>query len=166
MQLWQRRTLGALALGGSFVGLSLGFEQLFNPVSVWDKLLLIPFLALYGWGIWSGVALLENANGALRLNRRFWAVQIPFLSSPIAGYMFASGCLLYASFYPADIRFHFDVRFGSQFGYSLLQFEQPWAFGINLFAVCIYTYLTWCIRHEASAESLRSEIMIESTPSA
>ena len=164
MQMWQRRTLGALALGGSFLGLSLAFEQLFNSASLLEKLLQALFLGLYGWGIWCGIALLENADRALLLNRRFWAIQIPFVSSPIVSYMIASGCLLFVSFHPAETKFEFDVRFGSQAGYSLLRLGQAWAFGVNVFALGVYLFLTWCIRREMSVESLRCPQAVEPNP--
>lgn len=165
MRLWQRRVLGVLALGGSFLGLSIGFEQLFASVPLLSKVLCMPFLGLYAWGIWCGMALFEGADGAFRSNRRFWALQIPVLSSPIAGYTFASGCLLTISFQPAGARFNFGARFGSQFGYSLLQSEQPLAVGFNVVAVGVCLFLTRCIRRQEPALLVGTDPVLGPAPS-
>lgn len=149
MKIWHRRILGVLAAGGGYVGLSLGTEQLFALEWV-GKILVIPFMALYAWGIWCGIKMIEGTSSSLRTNRLFWACQIPVFSSPLISYMFASGALLNMAFHPADLRFSFDMRLGSQFGYSLMQ-DQSWAVGINFFALCMYWYLTWCLRREPFA---------------
>jgi len=165
MRLWQRRVLGTLTLGGSFLGFSLGFERLVTPNYAFNRLLLMPFIGLYIWGLWCGIALFEGAAGALRSSRCFWAFQIPVLYSPIVSYMFTSGCLLAISFRPAEVTFNFDVRLGSQFGYSLMQPAQPWIFGFNVVAAGICIFLTWCIRRQAPILHLGANPVLGPAPS-
>jgi hypothetical protein len=148
MQLWQRRVFGILALGGSFLGVSLVIEQLLAPVGLSDKALILPFLVLYACGIWCGLELIEGAAGALRSNRIFWMFQIPFITSPIFSYAFASGAVLNISFQPAHENLNFFVRLGSQLGVSLFRADVPWAFGVNVFALGACLYLTLGIRRE------------------
>lgn len=152
MQQWQRRILGVLALGGSFLGITLAFTLLLAPGSILGRSLVLPFLGLYCWGIWCGVRMLEDAEGAVRSNRLFWAVQIPFLTSPVAGYFFASGFLLFVTYQPANSSPGFVFRLGSQFEYSLLQPEKPFVFGVNIFALAIWVFLTYRLRTETLNE--------------
>jgi len=44
---------------------------------------MIPFFALYAWGIWCGVQMLESQPAATRSNLKFWAIQVPVLQSSI-----------------------------------------------------------------------------------
>jgi hypothetical protein len=151
MQLWQRRILGILALGGSVVGLGVGSTGLLLATGpVVGKLLSLPFLGLYCWGIWCGLRLLEGAESAYRLNRLFWALQIPYLTSPYVGYFFASGAYLFITFNLSDTRMGFQAYMGSQFGYSLLQSEKPLVIGINVFALAIFFYFTRLLRNPPS----------------
>lgn len=138
--------MGALAVGGGYVGLAIGSERAFN-VQLLEIFLMLPFMALYAWGMWCGIRLIEGTKGSLEANRWFWAYQIPIVSSPFISYMVASGALLNIVLHPEGFRFSIAVRFGSQFGASWMQ-DQPWSFGINIFALCISSYLTWRLREE------------------
>ena len=148
MRLWQRRTLGILALGGGFVGLALGSQMPMNTdLSVPARVLTLPFMALYGFGIWCGLGMLESRPGTVALNRLFWLLQIPYIMSPVAGYLFASGAMAYASFAPGS-GFGAMARFGSQFQYSLFELFRPFAIGVNLVALAVFAFLTWELRRE------------------
>jgi hypothetical protein len=144
MKRWERRVLGVLALGGSFLGLVLGTTLLVsqrNPLAI---AVAIPFLGLYVWGIWCGLRILEQPDqGVLKMNAWFWAVQVPYLMSPIAGYYFASGSMLYVVYQPGTSSVSMLWRFGSQFQYSFFQLDKPFVFGVNLFAIAIVTCIVW-----------------------
>jgi hypothetical protein len=143
---WERRVLGILALGGSFLGLVLGSALLVSTESLLARCLLVPFLGLYAWGIWCGTCLLEQRQNSVRANVMFWVVQIPYLTSPIAGYKFASGSLLYVTYSPSTSSPGLLYRFGSQFEYSLLKVGTPFVFGINVLALAVVIWLTYRLR--------------------
>lgn len=164
MKPWLRRALGVLALGGSFLGFAIGLEHILGSNPLLTKVAILPFIGLYAWGIWCGIALIEGVPGALRLNRFFWALQIPLISSPIVSYMFASGALLNISFEPALGKINFYVRFGSQYGGSVLNAEQPWGIGINVVALGVFMCLTWCIKHQGQGSRETINAVVEANP--
>ena len=143
---WERRVLGVLALGGSFLGLVLGSALLVSTKSLLAQFLTVPFLCMYLWGIWCGIALLEQRHNSTRDNVMFWFVQIPYLTSSIAGYSFASGSLVYVTYMPSSSSSGLLYRFGSQFEYSLLKSGTPFVFGVNLFALAVVLWLTYRLR--------------------
>jgi len=146
MHLWQRRLFGVLALGGSFTGLAVGLALLLVPGGILNKILSLPLLAMYVWGMICGLRLLEGRDEALRSNFYFWLVQIPFLTSPIAGYSFSSGASLYFMYQPSASTWNYFAGFGSQFSYSLLQTDKPFVAGFNLFALAVCGYLFFLLR--------------------
>lgn len=147
MNLWQRRFLGILTLGGSFLGGVAGTGPLFAAATpVLGRILALVAVGLYSWGVWCGAQLLEHSEDALRSNRAFWAIQIPYLISPVASYLFASGPLLYLTFQPFAFRFGFLGLLGSKFDYTLLQFDQPFVVGANVFAIAVFLFLNRCLR--------------------
>lgn len=158
MKDWQRRVLGVLALGGSFLGIALGVSLALAPgASFLARFFCIPFIGLYCWGVWCGLRMIEEPDTALRSNRIFWALQIPYFMSPIAGYFFASGSLLFVTFRPYDLNFGALWRLGSQFEYSLLQPDKPLTIGINLFALAVVVFLTVQLRKEPSSNSFKQD---------
>ena len=144
MKPWQRRILAILTLGGSFLGgvLSLGYLSA-NTIPVRDKFFVLISVAMYSWGVWCGTLLLESRDGAIAANRTFWAIQIPYLTSPIAGYIFASGAFLYVTFQPFALRFDYLFLLGSKFEFSLLQPAKSFVVGINVLAAGVYLFLHW-----------------------
>jgi hypothetical protein len=156
MQHWQRRLLGTLALGGGFLGVTIAFSLLIAPGQVvLARLLVLPFIVMYCWGAWCGLRLLEGDESSLKANRLFWLLQIPYFMSPIAGYFFASGALLYVTFRPTDLNVGAMLRLGSQFEYSLFQADKPLALGVNLFAVGVVLFLTRLVRRAPSNNSFK-----------
>jgi len=149
MNRWERRVLGVLALGGSFLGLVLGITLLVSQHSPLVVVFEIPFLALYVWGIWCGLRMLEQPETALKMNVWFWATQVPYLTSPIAGYYFASGSMLYVTYQPSTSSVGMFYRFGSQFQYSLFQADKPFVLGVNIFALVIVGWLVWRLYQSA-----------------
>jgi hypothetical protein len=141
MKLWQRRTLALLAIGGGGVAWALSWSVLPGQ-KLMGWILGVGFGAIYGWGMWTGVKLLEQRPGAERSMRRFWMVQIPVLSSPMIGYKLISGfhLTIYLQLAPAfKVGAHFDL--GGTFQYSLLQAGEPFIIGVNVFALGIVIWL-------------------------
>jgi len=143
MRAWQRRLFGVLTLGGSFTGFVVGAAFLVSPGGDWTRLLSLPFMALYVWGIANGLAVLEERPDSLRWNRYFWLMQIPSLSSPLMGYMFISGAAFHVTYAPLTSDWNYRAHLGSQFTYSLLQMNAPFVIGVNLLAIAICAYLLY-----------------------
>ena len=155
MQRWQRRLLGVLALGGSFTGLVLVLTLLVGSGSIASKAFPLPFLALYVWGMICGLRLLEGDDKAAHQNFLFWLVQLPYLQSPLAGYIFSSGASLYFTFQPSIEKWGFSAHLGSNFVYSLLQTEMPLVLGINIFALVVSGYLFLLVRRAPPNNSFK-----------
>ena len=155
MKRWERRVLGILALGGSFLGLVLGVTLLASQRSVLVAVFELPFLVLYAWGIWCGLRMLEQSEGALKMNAWFWAAQVPYIMSPLAGYYFASGSMLYVTYQPNTSSLGMLARFGSQFQYSLFQADKPVVLGVNILALVIVGWLVWRLYQSAPNNSIQ-----------
>jgi hypothetical protein len=140
MKIWEWRLLGVLALGGSAAGLVIGLSVLGAPNPLLPRLLMLPFLGMYVWGIWCGMRMLERDPRALLPNAWFWAMQTPYLTSPVFGYLFASGSLFYVTYAPGS-GFGFRLQLGSAFQYSFLEADKPFAIGVNVFAVAVLVLL-------------------------
>ena len=83
MNVWLRRFLVILTIGGGFAGIVLTLQIVFvgdEPFWLTYVIALI-FLALYGYGVFIGICLAEGGEpiGALLF---YFTVQIPFISSP------------------------------------------------------------------------------------
>ena len=154
MQKWQLRVLGVLALGGSFTGLAIGASLLVAQGSILAKAFSLPFLALYVWGLFCGLWLIEGREGAVRQNFYFWLTQAPYFMSSIAGYSLSSGSSIYFTYQPSITKWDLSANFGSQFVYSFLQ-GKPLILGINLFAVAVCVYLFLLLRREPPNNSFK-----------
>ncbi|HVI57759.1 MAG TPA: hypothetical protein VM619_02645 [Luteimonas sp.] len=141
MQIWQRRILGILAIGGSALGIAIGVQAAGSSGNVVAWLVIAPFILLYLWGIWCGVSLIEQKAGALRSNLVFWGLQVPLFQSPYAGYLFTSGFFTTVTFQPSETRLGFLFWLGSKFEISLMQADKPLVFGMNLFALAVALFL-------------------------
>lgn len=159
MKLWQRRTLGILATGGSTLGMVLSLAQLAHPQWLLAYVFLFAGIAVYAWGVWCGVEMLEGSSAAVRHNRIFWAIQIPVFQSPLLGYTFSSGAYwnIAAQLSPFEINNHW--RLGSEYNYSLLQLDKPWLIGVNILALAIFLFLTKQISAIPSNNSFKATVM-------
>lgn len=139
---WQRRTLGIIAIGGGSVGVGTGLIPILLQQAISSHVLILISLGIYVWGVWCGVLLLESASGAIRINRIFWAIQIPVFHTPIVGYEFSTGALINVYAQPNPLYFSVSWLLGSQFNFSLLEFEKPAFIGLNLFALSLFLFLS------------------------
>jgi hypothetical protein len=139
MKTWQRRVTGILTLGGSFLGITLALQNMQQAPQLLALVFTGVFLALYCWGVWCGVALLEQKTNALESASVFWLLQVPYFMSPVIGGSFSSGASIIA-YYNFASGLGWRLQFGSRFDYSFLQTDQSVAIGLNLFALLVVVF--------------------------
>lgn len=148
MKIWQRRVLGSLALGGGFLGVVLILMQFMSGISPVSMLICTPFLALYSWGIWAGIAMLESHPDALQLNKWFWVIQIPYFLSGAVSYLFYAGGAVLIGWELTATKVNFQAVFGSQFR-LIINAASPTEIGVNIFAVGVAAYI-WRLQVKTS----------------
>ena len=135
MNIWFRRFLVVLTVGGGFLGAVISTDTLFaaknTPVFSYAMIALV--IALYTYGIFAGIRLSEDAShyGHVLF---FYALQVPFFSSPILLYRFACG--FHATIWVVGFSFGWMFRLGSDCQLAILQ-PNSWGAGVNLFAAAI-----------------------------
>jgi ABC-type xylose transport system permease subunit len=143
---WERRVFGTLTLGGGYLGLVMWAILLFGPDVLLAKLLSVPFMLLYAWGIYSGVQLIEGQGKGLASASWYWLIQVPSFTSPVLGYLFTNGAYALVIYTPSASSWSSHFIFGSKFEYSIMQADKPVSFGINLFALLVAAILFWRFR--------------------
>jgi hypothetical protein len=135
MNIWFRRFLVVLTIGGGFLGVVILVDTLFasQNTPVFGYAMMALLIALYIYGIFAGIRLSENANhyGHVLF---FYALQVPFLSSPILVYRFACG--FHATIWMVGFSIGWMFRLGSDCQLTFLQ-PNSWGGGVNLFAAAI-----------------------------
>ncbi|WMW80081.1 hypothetical protein RF679_15715 [Undibacterium cyanobacteriorum] len=141
MELWQRRGIGILSIGGGAIGVAAGLQLILSRSNPIEWIFCLAFIAIYAWGVWSGTKFLEGDDRALRPLLKYWALQVPTFGSPILGYLLASGfnATVTYQFWPS--RISGNMMLGSSFNYSLMQEGTPWSIGVNLFALVVTVWL-------------------------
>jgi len=152
MKLWQRRLLGLLAIGGGSIGVTQCFVAMTSSSRVVEWIFVLAALGFYCWGIWCGTRLIESQPGAERANRRFWLMQVPTFSTPLAGYFLTCGLHVTVKLEFAPFKAGANFLLGSTFDYSLLQSDAPIFVGMNIFAFGVAGWLTHASRHETAGE--------------
>jgi hypothetical protein len=94
-------------------------------------LVLLLLVGLYGYGIFVGLKLSEGPIPIEHL-RFYFALQIPFISSPLISYRFCSGLQATVAILQSGLAW--DCRLGSEWQFSLLG-SAPWGCGVNLIAL-------------------------------
>ncbi len=137
VNIWLLRILTVLTIGGAFTGLTMILPGLFQVDHIFNQIITLMFAGLYLAGIWITVRLLEKPTRQyLQYTYYFWLIQVPIFMSPILGYQYSLGLFMNV-FYSTDVGFQVGISAGSIYNLSLLQFERPWAMGINLVAAVI-----------------------------
>jgi len=135
MNIWFRRFLVILTIGGGFLGVVVLADTLFAAPNtpVFAYAIFAVLIALYIYGIFAGIRLSEDANhyGHVLV---FYALQVPFFSSPILVYRFACG--FHATIWMVGFSIGWMFRLGSDFQLTILQ-PNSWGGGVNLFAAAI-----------------------------
>lgn len=147
---WFVRLISVMTIGGAYTGITLVTSNLKDISGVINHIIYIAFICVYIWGICTSVKLFENKTiGALRQNLIFWQIQIPIFMSPLIGYQLANGLFLNV-WVSTNTGLQFGAAIGSVFNFVILQFHQPWAVGVNLFAigvsVAIHRYIKSCVK--------------------
>ena len=156
MELWQRRTIGILTLGGGAVGIASVLTLLLSRTNPIEWIFCLAFIALYAWGVWCGVKLLESQVGSERSTFRYWLIQIPTFGSPVFGYFLSSGFHTTVFLQIAPLKLNASFLLGSTFSYSLLQRGQPWIIGVNVFAAAVAWWLARSVPRPAPDDSLQA----------
>jgi len=141
MKLWQRRAVGILTLGGGSVGAVAALNFLLTRTNPIEWFFCVGAIAIFAWGVWCGVRLLEIRRGAERSTLKYWLIQIPAFGSPFFGYSLSSGFHTTVALQLAPLKVNANFLLGSTFNYSLMQAGSPWFFGVNLFAVAVAWWL-------------------------
>jgi hypothetical protein len=85
--------------------------------------------------LFAGFRLAENKEQTKHLIIFYW-LQVPWISSPIIGYRFSSGCHFSACFVFIGSKFNLAYLIGSNWWFSLFKSE-PWGIGVNAFALAM-----------------------------
>lgn len=128
-----RRLHLLLTIGGGFAGIIITLEAFFaskeaNPLFY---ALLLAFVCLYGYGVFAGLRFAEAPEENKHLAVFYW-LQVPWISSPIFAYRFASGFHVSGAIIGSQLSGFFRV--GSDWQFSMLQ-SAPWGIGLNVFAL-------------------------------
>ena len=153
MKLWQRRLFGILAISGGALGVTVTTTTLFQTHRVVEWIIYIVFSCVFAWGAWCGVKLLEAQPGAERANLWFWLIQVPFLTSPVVAYSLTSGFHFTLSLDLPSFVLGMNFWLGSTFNFSLLQSDQPFSIGANVFALAVFLWLGKLSRAQSVAVS-------------
>jgi hypothetical protein len=128
-----------LTIGGGFLGLAITLQGFFTAKEFNAPffLLLAAFVTLYGYGIFAGLRLVDNPDEKKHLAVFYW-LQVPWISSPILVYRFASGFHVTCVFVESKLGCFFRV--GSDWQVSLFR-PAPWGIGVNAFALALVVLL-------------------------
>jgi hypothetical protein len=135
MKPWLRLTLITLTVGGGFTGFVGTLPSLLRHGSQQPVLFLMfaGFLALYAFVAASGLLFIQNEKQILPLLIGF-AVQVPWISSPVLAYQFTAGFNVSVGLFAG--RLGWVVRLGGDW-HCVLGQKAAWGAGVNLFALFI-----------------------------
>lgn len=141
MHRWLLRILGALQIGGGFVGLALIVQTLEkSPGFLTIFMLITVFAVAYLMGIASGVGLLEGRAGSIEASMWFWAAQVLNFSSPLLTYQLWAGLASSLTLNFSSLGVGWSCHFGANFVLYFLRPGAPFSVGINVVA-CVALYL-------------------------
>ena len=118
-------------MGATLVVASMGSDR-----TLVADVLMLAFAALYAWGVWCGMRLLEGRNEAIMPTRIYWLLQVPYLSSPLFAYQFSSGASMALGLKTTQPQLFWNLHLGSEFSVTWLQ-SAPFGLGVDVFALAI-----------------------------
>ena len=134
MDLWERRIIGFLTLGGAATGFFLTVAQLVTTSpTLLNATILTIFLLLFVIGIVAGTLVLEQDLRAFWFGIAFWLLQIPVLETGLINYHVYSGATLSLKF-GGDGWFDTHWAIGTSFIFQLQDYAPPAVVGVNLLA--------------------------------
>ena len=137
MNVWFRRLLLVLTIGGGFLGIAVTIQFFAQTDKVVGYIMLLAFIGLYAYGVLVGLKLSEGPPPLKHL-RLYFGVQIPFISSPVVVYRFCSG--LQATVAIAQSGLTWDCRLGTEWQFAIFS-SAVWGCGINFVALVIVSLL-------------------------
>lgn len=150
-----------LTVGGGFMGFVQTLWPLFDPENQEPiyKVIMMAFLMLYAFVIFSGLLFVQNQRRIAPLRLALW-LQVPWISSPVITYQFVSGFHVTAGITGGYL--NADLRLGSGWIFYFFT-ESPWGFGINLFAVFMLVLLARSMKTSNNI-ALPSRTVVTSLP--
>lgn len=133
MNIWLRRLLVVLLVGGGFAGVALIPDFVFQPMKPIARLVLLGFVCVYCYAVFIGLKLSEG-TACLKCLRLYFAFQIPFVSSPIITYRFGSGLQITLAIIESGLTL--GCRLGSEFQLAVSS-SAPWGIGVNFVGLAI-----------------------------
>jgi hypothetical protein len=128
-----------LAIGGGFTGVVVTLQAFFTSKEANPMVyaMFAGFIALYAYGVAAGLRFAEKEEEKKHLIIFYW-LQVPWVSSPVIGYRFASGFHVSGAIIGAKLSGFF--RIGSDWQFNLFQ-SIPWGIGLNIFALGMVLFL-------------------------
>lgn len=132
---WISRIIILATIGGGSVGLleTLKIALAATALSAFAWTAFVIAVIMYGYGIFVGLRESEG-KGANSHVFIYFALQVPYVSSPWVAYHFTSG--LHAIVAVIGIEVGWSFRIGSEWQFAILQ-PYPFGFGVNLVALAI-----------------------------
>jgi hypothetical protein len=147
MNTWLRTILILVSVGGGFAGVLLTLSTLLHSTNgVMSYIQAGVFLGLFIFVTTSGILFALDVRRT-RLLLISLAIQIPWISTPVIVYKFATG--VYAALMLGNVtkagrvgvRVWTETRLGSIFRFSWLSPVNPWGIGINCAALLLFLLL-------------------------
>lgn len=162
MKTWLRLLLVTATVGGGFSGILLTSNLLGSGGhGALQILILLLFMAMYAFVTVSGLMLVHDESRIWPVSTAL-ALQIPWVSTPVMVYQFASG--MHAAITlgtPEDsdrigIHLGCNFLFGTHFQFRLGPYhETPSAFGVNAVALALFILLLRSRRYSRAGQSQR-----------
>lgn len=138
MKPWQKNVHLIASIGGGFAGFLTTFIPFGQqPFSVGLLLLVLLFMSLFGYGIYAGLKFAANTVDDRSL-LIFYALQIPWLTSPVLSYQLASVGQITFGFRGFSI--HAQYYLGSNWFCSVFQ-PNTFGLGVNFLALGLFIFL-------------------------
>jgi hypothetical protein len=150
---WERRMFGILALGGGTVGFVLTSQYVMSQKGFMTWLLCFLAIAIYLWGMWCGLTLLEGRTDVLKYNRRYWLVQAPVLQSPLFTWTIWGGAHGTAVLQIWPVNLNFSTAYGGGFTFNALHQPNALAIGVNVVAMVLAAWLAKIEMKEMAAKT-------------
>ena len=140
-----RLTMLVMTVGGGFTGFVMTAQLLsanFSSLRAADRAIAISFATQYSLVVCAGLLYAHDPRRLVPLAVAF-ALQVPFVSSPLLSYRFTAGA--HATVGIVGLNLVAAARLGCDFQFTLAP-PQPWGLGVNLLAVLFLALIVWLRR--------------------
>ena len=148
MKPWLRVITVLLTVGGGFTGFAMTLQQLFraSALPLGSVIVIYVFLLLYAFVTASGILFVQNDNRIAPLLVAF-ALQVPWISSPLLTYRFTAGFHVTAGIIGGGFNGGFSL--GSDWVCILFKSDAPYGAGVNLFAIVMLAIMAHSLKQVA-----------------